>query len=116
MPQQLLQSSERITDMQRYQVEITNEALEDMEQLYEYIADILRAPETAMKQYNRIADEIMKLDIYPERFRLIELPIEQTKQLRRMPVDNYSVFYVVHENRVIVTNVLYSASSIEDRL
>ena len=29
---------------------------------------------------------------------------------------NYSVFYVIHGNKVIVTNVLYSASDIESRL
>ena len=33
-----------------------------------------------------------------------------------MVVDNYSVFYVIKENRVIVTDVLYSASDIEARL
>lgn len=36
--------------------------------------------------------------------------------MRRMPVDNYSVFYVVQEDKVIVTNVLYSASDIEKKL
>jgi len=43
-------------------VEITNEALADMEQLYNHIALKLLAPENAMGQYNRIADEILKLD------------------------------------------------------
>lgn len=33
-----------------------------------------------------------------------------------MPVDNYSVFYVIDEGNVIVTNILYSASDIEGRL
>lgn len=36
--------------------------------------------------------------------------------LRRMLVDNFSVFYVVQGDKVIVTNVLYSASDIESRL
>lgn len=33
-----------------------------------------------------------------------------------MIVDNYSVFYVIKEDRVIVTDVLYIASNIEERL
>ena len=37
-------------------------------------------------------------------------------RMRRMLVDNYSVFYVVRENKVIVTNVSYSASDITERL
>lgn len=30
--------------------------------------------------------------------------------------DNYSVFYIINEDKVIVTDVLYSASDIEERL
>ena len=46
----------RTTKMQRYRIEITDEALSDVEQLYNYIANDLLAPENAKKQYNRIAD------------------------------------------------------------
>ena len=42
-----------------------------MEQLYNYIVVTLLAPENAMRQYNRIADAILRLDILPERFREI---------------------------------------------
>lgn len=52
----------------------------------------------------------------PERFKIIDLGKEHFKGMRRMLVDNYSVFYVIRENQVIVTNVLYSASDIEQRL
>lgn len=102
--------------MRQYKVEITDEALADMEQLYNYIAFVLRAPENAMGQYNRIADEILKLDSFPERFRLMDSEPERTYGIRRMPIDNYSVFYVVKEDSVIVTNVLHSSSDIERRI
>ena len=36
--------------------------------------------------------------------------------LRQLAVDNYSVFYVIEDERVIVMRVLYSASDIEMRL
>ncbi len=45
--------------MKSYAVQITEEALSDMEALYSYIAVRLKAPENAMKQYNRIADAIL---------------------------------------------------------
>ncbi len=38
---------------------------------------------------------------------------EKKMELRRMPVDNYSVFYTICEDNVIVTDVLYTASDIE---
>ena len=37
-------------------------------------------------------------------------------EMRRMNVDNYSVFYVLRGGTVYVTDVLYSASDIEARL
>ena len=102
--------------MMQYTVEITDEALADMEELYNYISYVLLAPENAMGQYDRIANAILKLDELPERFRIMDSEPEHSKGLRRMLVDNYSVFYVIHGNKVIVTNVLYSASDIESRL
>ena len=65
--------------MKSYAVQITEEALSDMEALYSYIAVRLKAPENAMKQYNRIADAIMahliriidgKRDIFLKKFLL----------------------------------------------
>lgn len=102
--------------MMQYVVEITDEALKDMEQLYNHIANVLLAPENAIGQYNRIAEKILELDTFPERFRIMDSEPEHSRGLRRMLVDNYSVFYVIERNKVIVTNVLYSASDIERRL
>lgn len=102
--------------MKQYTVEITDEALADMEQIYNHIAYVLLAPENAMGQYNRIADEILKLDVFPERVRIMDSEPEHSKGIHRMLVDNYSVFYVIKDDRVIVTDVLYSASDIENRL
>ena len=102
--------------MKKYVVEITDEALLDMEKLYNYIALNLSAPENAVGQYNRIADEILKLDHFPERFKEIELELERAKGLRRMMVDNFSVFFVIEGERVVVTDVLYSATDIVKHL
>ena len=37
--------------MSKYQVEITGSALHDMESIYDYIANSLLSPDTALKQY-----------------------------------------------------------------
>ncbi len=44
--------------MKRYQVQITDKALSDMEEIYDYIAKKLQAPDAAIGQYNRIANAI----------------------------------------------------------
>ena len=81
--------------MKQYDVKISHTALSDMEQIYSYIADRLLEPDTAMGQYNRIAEAIQSLDILPERCALGESEPERTQGLRQMLVDNYSVFYIV---------------------
>lgn len=99
--------------MQQYKVQITDKALADMEDIYNYIAIQLQAPENAMGQYNRIAEAIEGLNVFPERVRLMESEPERTMGLRQLAVDNYSAFYVIEDEKVIVTRVLYSASNIE---
>lgn len=102
--------------MEQYKVKITKEALQDMEDIYNYIALELLSPENAMGQYNRIANEILTLDTFPQRYRIMESEPEKQMELMRMLVDNYSVFYTIRGDKVIVTDVLYTASDIEARL
>ena len=75
--------------MKQYDVKISRAALSDMEQIYSYIADRLLEPDTAMGQYNRIAEAIQSLNILPERCALVESEPERTQGLRQMLVDNY---------------------------
>jgi len=99
--------------MKQYKVQITDKALADMEEIYNYIAIQLQAPEIAMGQYNRIAEAIEGSNMFPERVRLMESEPERIMGLRQLVVDNYSVFYVIEDEKVIATRVLYSASNIE---
>lgn len=97
-------------------VKITDEALDDMDGIYKYIANELLSPESAVDQYKRIADAILTLDQMPERNRIMESEPEHSRKLRRMLVDNYSVFYIINDDCVVVTDVLYTPSNIEERL
>ncbi|MCM1494270.1 MAG: type II toxin-antitoxin system RelE/ParE family toxin [Bacteroides sp.] len=102
--------------MKQYIVKITEKALADMEEIYAYIAEQLLSPENAMGQYNRIAEAIQQLNVFPERMPIMESEPEHTMQLRQLPIDNFLAFYVIKEDRVIVTRVLYHASDISRRL
>lgn len=102
--------------MNKFSINITDEVLADMEKLYEYIATVKLAPETAMGQYNRIADAILTLDEFPDRFGLFDSEPEHSMGIHRMVVDNYLVCYVIDTGVVTVTDVLYGASDIHNRL
>jgi hypothetical protein len=58
-----------------------------------------------MGQYNRIAEEIQKLTVFPERVRIMESEPEHTIGPRQLSIDNFSVFYVIEDDMVIVTRV-----------
>lgn len=117
MPHQPLNHlTESTGERMQYKVQITNTALTDMEEIYNYIATQLLSPENAINQYNRIADEILKLNILPDRYPIYKSFSRYDLPLHRMAVDNYSVFYIIQASTVIVTNVLYSASNLTNKL
>ena len=101
--------------MQKYALEITDNALFDMEQIYCYIAHDLKAPENAKGQYDRIANQILRLETMSFRYPIMSGRELERREIRLMPVDNYSVLYLVREEEVIVTDVIYSAANIRER-
>ena len=100
----------------RYNVKITDKALADMEAIYQYISEELKSPASAIRQYNRIADGIRSLDMFPQRIRIMESKDERLREYRRLLVDNYSVLFVINDIDVIVFRVIYSATDLEKRL
>ena len=102
--------------MNTYSVRLTKDAEQNMQDIYDYIAEVLQSPMDAARQYNRLADAIVKLDMLPERCPCVKFEPERTRGIRRMLVDNYSVFYRVKGDEVIVLNVFYSASNLESKI
>jgi plasmid stabilization system protein ParE len=47
--------------MKRYKIHYTPEALEDMDNVYRYIAEVRMSPDTAIDYYNGIYDTIQQL-------------------------------------------------------
>ena len=59
-------------------------------------------------------EEILSLNIFPERIRQIDHPrTTQHPNTRMMRVDNYVVFFYIENHTVIVTDVLYGASNLQ---
>ena len=92
-----------------YSVKVLPSAIEDLQEIYNYIAYELKSVINAGNQLNRLQDEISRLDFMPESFRLYEKEPWRSRGLRFFSVDNYIVFYIVdNENvEVNVMRVLY---------
>lgn len=65
-----------------YNVKILPSAIEDLQQIYNYIAYELQSIINAENQLNRIQEEISKLDFMPESFRLYEKEPWKSRGLR----------------------------------
>lgn len=63
-----------------------------------------------------IADAILTLDTFPDRFGLFDSEPEHSMGMHRMIVDNFLVCYVIEPGVVTVTDVLYGASDVHNRL
>ena len=99
-----------------YSVIYSPQAFLDLTELYEYIRFNLQVPKTAEKQVNRIKHAIRSLETMPMRYQLVDWEPWYSKEIRRVPVDNYTVFYQVDENQITVTviRIFYSGRNIEN--
>ena len=55
-----------------YEVEISEQADNDLRGIFEYIAFELQSPENASGQLDRLEEQILSLDSMPERYRKYE--------------------------------------------
>ena len=96
-------------------VVISFEAEEDIQGIYDYIKHNLCAPKAAARTANKIYEQIISLDASPKRYRLYDREPWKSRGLRKMPVDNFVVLYIVDENSKTVTvlRVFYGGRDID---
>ena len=101
-----------------YRVRISAQADADLRGIYEYIAFRLRSVINAAGQLDRLEKAITELGTMPERYPLYGTGKWAKRGLRRMPVDNYLVFYLLdHEARTVhVIRVMYGGMDVEREL
>jgi toxin ParE1/3/4 len=95
--------------MSRYNIEITEPAENDLNDIAFYIAKELLEPSIAKKIVNKIGEAIFTLEELPLRFTLVADERLASQGIRKIIIDNYIVFYIVEEDRKIVTvlRILY---------
>ena len=84
--------------MTEYKIVIEQTAENDLVGILSYISDTLHEPSIAMKIYGLIKKEILTLNRMPFRFEVVNEEPYRSMGVRRIPVENYTVFYIVDEN------------------
>lgn len=102
--------------MKHYRVILSDDAVQDMLEIHDYIKEKLFSPKSAEEQYRRIAKAIQRLDTMPRRCPVIVTKPDFPEELRRLVVDRYVVLYFIRGDAVMVLNVFYGPSDLERKL
>lgn len=92
-----------------YQVTLTPQAIEQIEQISSYIKYTLQEPQTANRWADFLQKEIAGLHFMPSRYSLTDEEPWHSNGIHKMPVKNFLVYYLVDEKTktVSVTAVIY---------
>ena len=101
-----------------YEVEVSEQADNDLRGIFEYIVFELQSPENASRQLDHLEEQILSLDTMPERYRKYEKEPWKSRGLHVLPVDNYVVLYISDSNKKVVTilRVMYAGRDIDNQL
>lgn len=85
-----------------YLIKITDECYEEMKQIYDYIANSLKANNLAVKLLKTVKIKIGKLIQMPKLYPIINKQNRAKLEYRRIVVRNYVILYTVDDNQKIV--------------
>ncbi len=102
----------------KYKVNISPEAIKDINGIYEYISQVLYEENIAVKMIKLLQESILSLDEMPNRFKRFDNEPWKSRGVHIMPVKKYLVFYIVDDNKksVDVIRIIYGSRDLEEQL
>ncbi len=92
-----------------YNVKITSQAEDQIQEIVYYITHELKAPEAAIHLLDALENSFTSLAHFPHRVALIDEEPWHTSGIHRLPVKNFLVYFWIDEDnmKVQVTAVIY---------
>lgn len=102
----------------KWNIIYSENARDDLHEIYEYIVYELLSPDAARNQTERIMKSIRSLDEMPMRFPLYSQEPWHSMGLRFFPANNYLVFYLTDEAKhsVSIARIMYGGRDIKNKL
>lgn len=102
----------------KWRVILTPQFEQDFRGIYDYLYGVLLVPDTAKKTAKKLLAAVEGLDELPCRFPIVDIEPWKNRGLRKMPIDNFVVFYYPNEAacEVVVFHVFYGGRSIDELL
>lgn len=94
---------------QEFEVEFTNECIEEMEEIYKYISNNLKENKVAKKLMQDVTSKVLNLKNTPELYMKIGKNDKLKREYHRMVVKNYIVLYTIdYEKRTVyISHMIY---------
>ena len=95
--------------MKRYRVHVTQKAIDEMTEIGRYISEELLEPNLAVKLLDKLEKAIYGLESMPLKYPLVYDKYLSDQGIRKLPVENYIIFFTVSDenSKVNIVRVLY---------
>lgn len=94
--------------MKKYRLRYLPTAYQDLDEITDYIKNVLLNPLAAENVLDKIESAILERLEAPESFAIWETDTERPYPYRRINVGNYSVWYVVLDDVMEIRRILYA--------
>lgn len=93
-----------------YQLQITTQAEQDLQDAVNYIRDVLHNPSAAINLVDEVDRSLGSLSDFPERNPLVRDTFLATNGIRLQVIGNYIALYAVREDskKVVILRILHS--------
>lgn len=104
--------------MKKYTIAFSNEAMNDLNNIYQYIYTDLSSPISAEKIYFQLKASINSLVLMPERIKILGTNKYLKVDVRRILSGKFSIFFIIDKanSSIIITNILYTSTITENKL
>ena len=102
--------------MSKYKIMYSPAAYADLDNIVSYLIDHFEDRKAAKNLSDAIRSKVRSLDDMPERFAQVEWEPWASMNMHRFPIKNYIVFYLVDNDRKLVTvaRIFYGGQDIEN--
>ena len=101
-----------------YNIELTEEFLTEIDGIYDYISNNLKAPNAAKRLREKVMYNVLLLEKSPMMFEKIEKMSKTKRQYRRIVINNYVILYTVDEKEknIYISHIYYGGRNYIDGL
>ena len=104
--------------MDKYVVHWTKNFSWELDEIYNNLFYFTSSLKIANRFYQNITEHISKLDLYPERYSKIFLSKNQKRDLRKIPIKNYTIIYEVDnvKKEIYILHIFHSSQNYQNKI